>query len=267
MVRHSLSIFVAVVGIGEQYCADHSFKSPDYGTDTTRESTENEQGDSDTDFDTDVDGPSDTDSAAEIPLRYDVDSILSAPADFRQSDDDDGLVVMEAETYTIQIAAMDRSYWETVTAPEGYLGDGTMKAGPSGYVENKEQPRAQENAPILIYTIDFVKAEPVFVWARAYHIDGYDDSVWFGRDGSIVGTSSLSFWDTEHIYAGSWYYIHFLMEGGTAVLDIPKAGKHTFELYVREPDFLIDQILLTTNPAYDPRLTDISTSTPSIDSL
>ncbi len=258
MVRGSYSILVVIVGIGAQQCSTHSYTSPYYENDT--EAAVFGSDTSSGDFQTDTDG---TDSTAVLPPRYDVDTILSQPADFHQSDDESGLVVIDAQRFTIQIAATDRSYWETVTTPEGYTGEGAMKAGPSGYVEQKPQAHAQENAPILVYTIDFAKAEPVYVWAKANHVDGYDDSVWFGRDGTIEGTSPLSFWDTEHIYAGSWYYIHFLMDGGAATLKIPDVGKHTFELYMREPDFLVDQILLTTDPSYDPRLVDVPTPTPN----
>ena len=42
------------------------------------------------------------------------------------------------------------------------------------------------------------------------------------------------------------------MSGGRAVLYVPSTGVHVFELYMREPSFKIDKIVLTTNIDYIP---------------
>ena len=112
---------------------------------------------------------------------------------------------------------------------------------------------AQENAPVLMYTVNFVKAEPVYVWARTIHVDDYDDSVWPGLDGTIVGTSgqSLTYLTTEQEFT-DWYYINHGMDEARCVIEIPSIGEHTFELYYRETNLYIDQIILTSNSEYDP---------------
>ena len=42
------------------------------------------------------------------------------------------------------------------------------------------------------------------------------------------------------------------MSGGKAVLNIESVGVHTFELYMREPSYKVDKIVLTTNADYIP---------------
>ena len=51
-----------------------------------------------------------------------------------------------------------------------------MQAGPAGYEAHKELAHGQENAPKLEFTVNFVKTDPLFVCARASHVDGFDDS-------------------------------------------------------------------------------------------
>ena len=46
------------------------------------------------------------------------------------------------------------------------------------------------------------------------------------------------------------------MSGGRAVLNVPKTGVQLFELYMREPSFRVDKILLTTNEEYIPDAED-----------
>ena len=253
--RILLWVMAPGVLLGAVHCADHSFMSPDYGTDSAR-NTEDSNAETETTRDTettDLDSQADSETHEEIPPRFDVAETLSKPADFKQSDGVDGLVVIEAEDFTLQVEATDGSAWKEVTVPDNYSGTGAMQATPPEYEEHKPQNNAQSNAPMLVYTVEFVKADPVYVWARASHADGFTDSVWFGKNGVIEGTSPLSFFDDEHEVLNDWLYIHLLMDGGEAVLDIPKVGLYTFDLYMREPSFVIDKIVLTTNSNFDPQ--------------
>ena len=192
------------------------------------------------------------DADTEIVIRVDVNSLTASTADFMQAPEN-GIVLIEVENYTAMIPAEDGSTWMEADGPDGVSGK-AMQSAPSDFVDHKEQIHAQNHAPILVYTVHFAAAGQYYVWARAAHIDGYTDSVWFGKNGVIEGSSPLSFWDDEHIYLDMWYWIGLLMEGAYAVLDIPEPGNYTFELYMREPDFFLDQIALTTDPVYNPNL-------------
>ena len=92
----------------------------------------------------------------------------------------------------------------------------------------------------------------VYVWGRASHTNATDDSVWFGRDDEIEGEVALCFTEDEQNIINWWHYIGYLMDGNRATLDISEPGIKNFERYMRESGFLIDRILLTTNPDYTP---------------
>jgi hypothetical protein len=244
----------------------------DAGTNTDMDTNTGTATDTDTDFDTGTDTDTgtatatdsapqgDTASEMESDTATDSDSVEEkvtyelGPPNFEQTNDENGLVVIEAEDYTLRKTATDGSYWKQATGPDGYFGLGAMQAGPPDYGENRVLSYAQENAPVLVYTVNFVKAEPVYVWARASHSTDLDDSVWFGKNGQIETMAPLTFLVSEQEIVEEWYYIHFRMDGdeSRAVLNIPEAGVQTFELYMREPDFLIDRIILTTNPNFNP---------------
>ena len=250
-------VFISLVFFGALHCQDQPATSSEAETDAMDDTDSLENGtdlgvDADTDADADSDTAADIDIETDFTPRTNAETLTLETADFEQTDDENGLVVIEAEDYTTLIEATDGSAWQEVTRPENYSGTGAMQATPPEYVAHKDLWYARKYAPILVYTVNFVKAEPVYVWARASHIDGYDDSVWYGKNGIIEGTSPLTFWETEHGYINVWHYIRFLMEGALAILDVPEAGNYTFELYMREPSFIVDKIVLTTNPDFDP---------------
>jgi len=178
--------------------------------------------------------------------------LFAKDAKFRQLSEDDGLDCMEAENYSGMRESGTDSYWELVEEPLDFSGTGAMQAFPEGYEEHKDITHGQENAPVLEYAAEFVKTEQLYVRARASHVDGYDDSVWFGLDELIEGTDPLSYTTDEQSYANEWYWIRYLMNEEIAVLQVPSTGVHVFELYMREPSFRVDKIVLTTNQDYLP---------------
>jgi len=189
---------------------------------------------------------------------------IMGQADFEQTDDEDGLVIIETENFSSERTATDGSSWEPVTEPANFSGSGAMQAyhaDGADFILHKTLEDAQVNAPVLQYTVNFVKAEPVYAWARASHEAGYDDSVWPGLDGVIVGTSeqSLTYLTEEQEYT-DWYYINHGMDNNRFVMDIATTGEKVFELYYRETYFIVDQIILTTNADYDPNASSTAIS-------
>ena len=179
-------------------------------------------------------------------------SLTAQEAKFKQLNDN-GLVCFEAENYSGMRESGGDTWWEAVTEPEEFSGIGGLQAMPAEYVEHKDINDALANVPVLEFTIDFISTKPVFVWGRASHLDGFDDSVLFGMDEAIEGTQPLSYTTEEQPFADTWYWLRFLMDGTTrAVLQVETAGDHVFELYMREPSFKIDKIVLTTNEDYLP---------------
>ena len=179
-------------------------------------------------------------------------TVFAQEAKFQQMSDENGLVCMEAENYSGMRESATDTWWEFVEEPLDFSGTGAMQALPAGQEEHKDIANAQSDAPVLEYAVNFVSTDPVYVWARASHVDGYDDSVWFGLDELIEGTDPLSYATDEQSYANEWYWIRYLMSGGRAIMQVPSTGVHVFELYMREPSFRVDKIVLTTSEDYLP---------------
>ncbi len=177
---------------------------------------------------------------------------LYGEAKFQQQTEYD-LISMEAENYSEMNEIVD-TYWDAVTEPEDYSGTGGMQAQPAGEERHKDITDAQYNAPTLEYTVDFISTEPLYLWVRASHVDGYDDSVWFGLDDEIEGTAPIQFMVAEQEYANVWFWISHLMNDNDdrAVLQVPSTGEHIFKLYMREPSFRVDKIVLTSDESYRP---------------
>jgi hypothetical protein len=118
--------------------------------------------------------------------------LIAQEAKFKQLETD-GLVCMEAENYSGMRESGINTYWELVEEPENYSGTGGMQALPADpdLTEHKDLDNAQSVAPVLEYAIEFISTDPVYVWARSSHLDGYDDSVWFGMDELIEGDQPL----------------------------------------------------------------------------
>ncbi len=236
-------VLTILLGIACDGCIDFTLHGTDAGDGKTEE-----VGDSISQTDGDIDTDTDTDEDSAFG------SETSGAADFEQADDESGLVVIEAEHYSQLKTAADESAWDTIFEPEGYSGTGAMQAVPDAYLKHGVQAFAQENAPVLKYNIRFTRIEPVYIWLRASHADAYSDSVWFGQDGTIVGTSPIVFNGVEQQIVNQWYYIGYTMDKDRTVMDIDGVGVKTFELYMREPNFRIDRIVLTIDPNLDPNL-------------
>jgi len=179
--------------------------------------------------------------------------MLGQEAKFQQQDDENGLVCLEAENYSEYIEP-STGYWELVEEPENFSGTGAMQALPAGFNDLKDLATGQSSAPILQYKVNFVKVDSVYVWIRSSHLDGYDDSVWIGFNGVIIGTAPITYTNAEQVYANEWHWINHWMgdEVNPARIEIPNSGVLVFEVYMREPSYKMDKILLTTNRDYVP---------------
>ena len=160
----------------------------------------------------------------------------------------------KAENYSALRESSVSTLWDFIDVPEDYSGEEAMQALPAGENRHKVIEDAQDFAPVLKYAINFVTDDPVYVWARSSHIDGYDDSAWFGLDGQIEGTAPIQYMLEEQDYKDVWYWISHLMNDNNdrAILEVPSTGVHIFEIYMREPSYKIDKIVLTTDEEYIP---------------
>jgi len=95
-------------------------------------------------------------------------------------------------------------------------------------------------SPRLDFNVEFVTSGTVYVWLRGYVVNTRSDSVHVGLDGVSVNT--VYGWNPK----GAWIWTHF---GTTMTVS---AGAHSFNVWAREDGFILDKIVLTTDPAYRP---------------
>ncbi len=168
-----------------------------------------------------------------------------------QQQEADGLVCMEAENFSANRESTGEWSWEELAdEPVDFTGSGYMQCFPAENTDCKVLDFAQENAPVMEYSINFVKTGTHYVWARSAHNDGYDDSVWFGFDNAIEGDQPWSFISQDVINA--WFWVGHMMNEERAVINVSDAGEHIFEVYMREPSYRIDKIIITTDEEYQP---------------
>ncbi|NJK93843.1 MAG: hypothetical protein HC905_01970, partial [Bacteroidales bacterium] len=156
---------------------------------------------------------------------------------YTQSTGSDGEVVMEAESYSSKIdgkgsyAGMAWTEYTDANASNGkYImvpDNSNTNAGPS------------TDAPLVNYTIDFVKSGTHYVWFRIIGANGSDNSIKPAYDGLI-----LSEWNS--IETSSWAWTKYDQTFNATT------GRHTFGIYMREDAMQIDKIIVTSNADYVP---------------
>lgn len=166
-------------------------------------------------------------------------------ADFKQSSRKNGLVVMAAEDYSSYRPGSGAKDGETFTFEDstaGFIGDGYMRANMAagdGSTDNAENINIK-----LSYNIEFVKTGTHYIWAHVFFPSPTGDSFFFGTDGKVVDQVAGS-------PRGVWNW-----HKGNASFEIDSAGVHTVDIFGREPNSIIDHIILTTDPAFDPTTDD-----------
>ena len=162
------------------------------------------------------------------------------PADLIQQDSGaQGLIILEAETPHASIPSASHQWEPTTNAALVALPNiGTRIA--TGY---------EQDSPRLDYTIRFVKTGTHYVWIRGRALDENDDSCHLGFNGSSLGLPG------EHIRGfipyTNWVW-SAISDHAPARFEVTTPGLHTLNIWMREDGFEIDQILVTTDPAYLP---------------
>ncbi|MBN2105605.1 T9SS type A sorting domain-containing protein [bacterium] len=169
---------------------------------------------------------------------------------FDQLDDAWGLVVMEAEHYSM-MDIPGAEYFEPVTEPDFYTGEGAMMAMPESTVF-ADASEALAGSPVLNYYINFIRADSVFIWIRGCHADGGDDSFHAGIDGEILPTTERIGYHGEPY--GVWDWLGIAMNNAKPVFYVDTPGIHIFQVFIREGGFKFDKFVLTTSRDYDPLL-------------
>ncbi|MEO1652931.1 MAG: PA14 domain-containing protein, partial [Bacteroidota bacterium] len=153
-----------------------------------------------------------------------------------------GEVVMEAESYTRKLDGANRSW--TLFSRNDASGGQAMEVNGTGV--NTDQ---STNGPRMDYDITFSTPGTYYVWAltAAQNGGGANNSVHLGLDqscftctgGNGVGRSNSSFTWIDDIESGT----------NNITINIPAPGTYTFNVWMREDGVQIDKILLRQSTA------------------
>jgi lysophospholipase L1-like esterase len=167
----------------------------------------------------------------------------AAPAAYQQDGGVDGVVSVEAENAHVNTAQGSHS-WVPVNSGT-YSGTAALQALPNngtnlntGYVTN---------SPRLDYRVNFVHTGTHYVWVRGVGAASTDDSLHVGLDGAAVTTADRI---TGLGPAVGW--TQETMDGVVATIEVATPGEHTLNVWMREDGTVVDKVVLSVNPAYQP---------------
>ncbi|AFN73325.1 hypothetical protein MROS_0081 [Melioribacter roseus P3M-2] len=169
--------------------------------------------------------------------------LSSVNAQFVQKSDSLGLVVIPAEKYDAYrpgLDAKDGDVFALEDSVEGFMGEGYMKAYMAkgdGSTSNAETINIK-----LSYNVNFVDTGTHYVWAYVFFPDDHSDSFFYGVDGVVAGQVSGQ-------PRGSWSW----HKGNTPIV-IDSAGVHSVDFFGREPNALLDHIIITSSETFDPNI-------------
>lgn len=165
------------------------------------------------------------------------------PSPFLQSSDSDGIVSMEVEHFHHNISQSGKNW--VASGSGGYSGDGAMVTSPNtgtyyntGYVTS---------SPRLDFEVEFVHTGIHYLWARGIGASANDDSYHGGLDGAAISSC-----DRISSFGTSWTWSRSTMDNTPATFSVASTGVHTVNVWMREDGFVIDKIVITTDPNYTP---------------
>jgi hypothetical protein len=185
---------------------------------------------------------------------------LSTNAPRQQDSSPEGLLVFEAENFdrataSVDTPTLDVMHWDPVTDPAGFSGASAMQPLPEVFSDgvtpmkaNLNTEAAVQNSPRMDYKVRFSRTGTHYIWVRGYGKDGASDSCHVGLDGQWLNNQVAGFpASTPPVYNWS----RTTTADGNAVM-VPSVGYHFITIWMRENGFVLDKILITSNPNYVP---------------
>jgi hypothetical protein len=144
-----------------------------------------------------------------------------------------------------KVTKVGKLEWTKVNKPEGFSGSGAMMAMPNDNALIDED--FVKMSPRLDFEVEFPAAGKYIVWVRGLGETFEDNSVHVGLDGKAVDSA-----DKIAEFESEWTWTKDTKDGEDATLKIDAAGKRTVSVWMREDGFVLDRILLTTDPKFAP---------------
>jgi hypothetical protein len=186
-----------------------------------------------------------TNDGNENPTAFSIAGNVSVPSlpAYQQGADSNGLVVIEAELNDGVVEVNGRT-WSQISR-SGASGSAMQALPNSGAGIGSGYAGA---SPRMDYRIAFNRTGVHYVWLRGLGVTSGDDSVHVGFDEQPITTA-----DNAILRAGaSFGWTNTAMDGPVLTVNVTSVGVHTLNVWMREDGAILDRILLTTNPSYNP---------------
>jgi Ca2+-binding RTX toxin-like protein len=186
-----------------------------------------------------------------IDTSYTATFQLNAP--YQQDPGSQGLLSIEAEHFFHKVDNSGHRWTPNGTA--GHSGDSAMEATPNnGALINTGYAAT---SPRMDFRVNFAKTGTHYVWVRGIAMNGADDSLHVGLDEAEISTSDRI---SNFVLGPNWSWTNGTMDGPVATLDVATTGYHTLNVWMREDGFILDKLVLTTDPSFRPTGTGIAES-------
>ena len=139
--------------------------------------------------------------------------------------DGSGIVSIEVENYHSKTIQGEHD-WQAVNQ-SGNSGVGALQALPNQGARFNNNYVA--NSPRLDFQVNFVRTGVHYVWIRGLASNGGDDSLHVGLNGAAVNSS-----DRINGFSSTWRWSRSTMDGSRAMFNVPTAGPHTVNIWMRE---------------------------------
>src|SRR5262245_38059319 len=166
---------------------------------------------------------------------------VAAPGDaFQQASD--GIVSIEAEHPDANVANGGQSF--VASSEAGASGSALIASPNSGVARNAGYAAS---SPRLEYRVNFVKTGTHYIWARGIGKTADDDSFHAGLDGAELASA-----DRISGFGTGWTWSRGTMDGLVATVNVATTGVHVVNVWMREDGFIIDKLVITTDPVFAP---------------
>ncbi|MEM6551155.1 MAG: LamG-like jellyroll fold domain-containing protein [Planctomycetota bacterium] len=180
-----------------------------------------------------------------ILFRFSPLTQTAGPAQVFTTPDTASPILLQAEQYHRQTPGSAANTWTLIS--EGSNGSAVQALPDLGNLFNTNYTT---QSPRLDYTIHFTEAGVHYAWifGRA----GVQPSA--TSDSLHVGLNQTATPSGQRIssFGSSLAWSNTTMDATRASIDIPAPGIHDLSVWMREDGFILDRILLTTDPDFDP---------------
>jgi glycosidase len=162
-----------------------------------------------------------------------------------------GIAMIQAEqSPQIQARSIEEvTYsWQASTSIPGYSGTGFMETTPLD--GSPVTANWSSTSPEMRYTVNFTRPGTYYVWLRGFAETADDAEVSVGINGVAANQPVLNVKTLN-----SWSWTNSGPTSSTPVsIAVPSAGNHNIHIWMHDPGFRLDRILLTQNSNYTPEL-------------